>query len=57
MINNCKSCNKPPKQSGTISCENKKCKEFGVEHFVWEWQKLNPGKSFSQVKFNEIFNT
>jgi len=56
MINNCKHCNRPPKQNGTISCENKECDKFEVEHFVWDWQDINPGKVFSQDKFNEIFN-
>lgn len=44
MIKPCPCCNKSPKVKVTVSCQNVKCLEFGVEHYVWDWQKLNKPK-------------
>ena len=40
MINNCPNCNKTPKVNVDVSCQNVKCLEFGVSHYVYDWQKL-----------------
>ncbi len=51
MINDCPCCGKTPKIKVTVSCQNVKCLEFEVEHFVWDWQKLTkPEKGETHVK-------
>ena len=40
MINNCPHCNKTPKVKVTVSCQNDKCLEYEVEHYVWDWQAM-----------------
>ena len=52
MINNCKCCNKSPKVKVTVSCQNNKCMEFEVEHYVWDWQSITKpdnGEYFIEV--------
>ena len=40
MINNCPRCNKTPRVNVDVSCQNVKCQEFGISHYVYDWQKL-----------------
>jgi len=53
MINNCTYCNSAPVEKGMISCENEKCLEFGVEHFIWDWQSLK-GNALDIEKLTHI---